>query len=258
MNKSRTSKDTGIDRASIGRWIEKIKDIEKVVADPKYQVRIRRKLPRVRKSKFTQIEKEVLEYFTKQREKRLTVDGNQLKTIAMIAYHKAYPSLDQRKQNPFKASNGWLTRFISRYNISSKAVTSVGQKIPENAKELSINFFDYCDTLRGSAKNFIVWNMDQMPVYMDSPKNRTYEFKGKKNVCVKTTGHEKTRLTVMLCADNSGRKLKPGIIFKGLKYAPKNCGNKVHLFAGNIPAPRDRGVGTLFPRLKLILLIFQL
>jgi hypothetical protein len=60
-----------------------------------------------------------------------------------------------------------------------------------------------------------------MPVYFDSPINKTYETVGNKSVPVKTTGSEKLRFSLMLCAYNDGRKCQPVIIFKGLKKVPK-------------------------------------
>ena len=69
-------------------------------------------------------------------------------------------------------------------------------------------------------------------MYMDSPKNRTHDFIGQTTISVKTTGHDKTRFTLMLCADNMGRKLKPTIIFRGLKKIPKGCPEGIHVMTG--------------------------
>lgn len=59
------------------------------------------------------------------------------------------------------------------------------------------------------------------PLWMDSPRNRSFEVKGSNSVSIATTGHEKLRFTVVLSGDSDGRKYKPMIIFKNLKKAPK-------------------------------------
>jgi hypothetical protein len=41
-------------------------------------------------------------------------------------------------------------------------------------------------------------NTDETPVFFDMPANATVDTKGSKLVLVKTTGHEKLRITVML------------------------------------------------------------
>ena len=62
--------------------------------------------------------------------------------------------------------------------------------------------------------------MDETPVTFDLPGNQTVNPSGSKTVLVKTTGHEKTRFTVVLACMADGTKLKPLIIFKR-KSLPK-------------------------------------
>lgn len=71
------------------------------------------------------------------------------------------------------------------------------------------------------SENCIIYNCDEMPCYFDTPYNSTYGMVGSSSVPLKTTGHEKTRFTLMLCAANDGRKCTTAIIFKGLKKVPK-------------------------------------
>lgn len=71
-----------------------------------------------------------------------------------------------------------------------------------------------------------IGNMDETPVTFDMPGNRTVNASGSKTVLLKTTGHEKTRFTVVLGCMADGTKLKPLIIFKrktlpkGVKFVP--------------------------------------
>lgn len=76
-------------------------------------------------------------------------------------------------------------------------------------------------------------NMDEVPVYFDLPRSHSIDFKGLHTIKTKTTGHEHMRFTVVLTAMADGWKLRPMIIFKGLKNVPKeqfpagmrNCAN---------------------------------
>ena len=64
----------------------------------------------------------------------------------------------------------------------------------------------------------------------DMPSNQTLHQKGDKTVLIKTTGHEKTHFTVVLCCTADGAKLPPMIIFKR-KTPPKDkfpCGVIIH------------------------------
>jgi hypothetical protein len=63
-------------------------------------------------------------------------------------------------------------------------------------------------------------NADETPVFFDMLANTTVDIKGSKSVLVKTTGHEKLRITVMLSVLADGRKLTPFVILK-TKNLPK-------------------------------------
>ncbi len=63
--------------------------------------------------------------------------------------------------------------------------------------------------------------MDETAVWMDMPGTATVDVVGTKSVPLKTTGHEKQRVTVSLSALADGRKLPPMIVFKGKKMPPE-------------------------------------
>ena len=42
---------------------------------------------------------------------------------------------------------------------------------------------------------------------------------GDRSVCIRTTGHDKMRFTVVLSAMADGRKLKPFVVFKGVRIS---------------------------------------
>ena len=65
-----------------------------------------------------------------------------------------------------------------------------------------------------------IGNADQIPVYFDMLSNVTVNNRGTKSVPIKTTGNEKTRITVMLFVLADGRKLPPYVILRR-KTMPK-------------------------------------
>ena len=67
----------------------------------------------------------------------------------------------------------------------------------------------------------MVINMDETPMYFDMPGSHTVHKKGCREVCIRSTGAEKRRLTVILACAAAGDMLPPMAIFKG-KRALKN------------------------------------
>ena len=55
----------------------------------------------------------------------------------------------------------------------------------------------------------LIGNMDKTPMQFDMPGNRTVNARSEKTVFVKTTGHEKTHFTLVLCCMADRTKLKP-------------------------------------------------
>ena len=59
--------------------------------------------------------------------------------------------------------------------------------------------------------------MDETPVWSDMISDTTIDITGSKTVTAKSTGHEKSRVSVCLAAKADGTKLPPMIVFKGAK-----------------------------------------
>ena len=140
---------------------------------------------------------------------------------AIASFNELYPE----SNIAFKASNGWLTRFWKRNEITFRRATNDGQKIPQNAPELCDAFLDDMQNLK--EYDFIM-NMDETPCDFDIPSSSTFDFKSVNTVKMKTTGNEKLRFTAVLTAgvkkvgnEFSAVRLPPMLIFKNLKKAPK-------------------------------------
>lgn len=59
--------------------------------------------------------------------------------------------------------------------------------------------------------------MDETPLWLDMPGETSIAHRSDKSVPVRTTGHDKVRFTVVLSAMADGRKLKPYVVFKGVR-----------------------------------------
>ena len=117
----------------------------------------------------------------------------------------------------FKASRGWLTCFMKRNGLSLRRKTSVAQQDPER---LVAKLVAYIVQVRRMQKNYNpsdIIAMDETPVWCDMILETTIDKTGKKSITLKTTGHEKARVSVCLAAKADGTKLKPMVVFKGEK-----------------------------------------
>ena len=220
-NVHKTSKEYTIDRKTVKEWLSKEDKYREMANNRFMSIKKRRTLEYPRVPLFPEIDSKVLELHKQMRSKGLAVTREIMTDKALIEYNE----LKRTSTEPiadFKASSGWMTGFIDRNKIISRTPTSVGQKIPENARELALNFFEYIERWRETdrSQQNAIYNVDEVPMYFDSPTLRTYDDIGAKSVPIKTTGYEKMRFTLMLCADNLGRKVRPAIIFKNLKKVP--------------------------------------
>ena len=59
--------------------------------------------------------------------------------------------------------------------------------------------------------------MDETPLWCDMVSETTVDHVGAQTVSVKSTGNQKARITVVLAAKANGVKIKPMIVFKGVR-----------------------------------------
>ena len=112
-------------------------------------------------------------------------------------------------------------RLLKRHNLSLRKAYHIGQKLPINAKN------EYYDFLYQNCKNQkiilyrrkfdLIVNCDETSLYYEMIENKTIDFIDEKNIIIKTNGGEKKRITSLLANTGSGKKLKPLLIFKGVK-----------------------------------------
>ncbi|KAG7255433.1 hypothetical protein CRUP_038017 [Coryphaenoides rupestris] len=79
-----------------------------------------------------------------------------------------------------------------------------------------VDFFGKAVSSKGILEKDII-AMDETAVWFAMVSPSTIDKRGAKSVALKTTGHKKSHLTVVLAAKADGTKLKPYIVFKGAK-----------------------------------------
>lgn len=118
------------------------------------------------------------------------------------------------KLDSFKGSSFWIHSFMKRNKLSIRAVSSVGQKLPEDWVEKKDAFVKYVTQIKDNYALTQIGNMDEVPVTFDMPSKFTVEQKGSSDVRVTTSGAEKNRFTVVLCVTANGDKLPAYVIFR--------------------------------------------
>ena len=117
----------------------------------------------------------------------------------------------------FKASKGWVWRFMKRHGPSLRRKTTVCQSPPADSIPKLVSYIMHLRNLRKRHKyqppNVIA--MDETACWMDMPSDTTVDSVGARSIPIKTTGHTKDHYTVILTARSDGTKLKPYVVFKG-------------------------------------------
>jgi len=145
-------------------------------------------------------------------------------------HHELYPNSTVE----FRFSQGWFQRFLIRNAITLCIITNKAQETPEEYFEIIINFLCFNrrnSQLRDGTEDLVssvlaagcflhsnIINMDQIPLPWEYLEGKTYEFKGKRTVWVKSkkSGWGKRQATIQLTvfADGVSRVL-PLLIFRG-------------------------------------------
>lgn len=106
-------------------------------------------------------------------------------------------------RSTFETSRNWITKFLKRKGFSLRRQTGICQKLPE----ASFQWFVILVRQKRGYQWGQIGNADQTPMYFDVPANTTVEVKGAKQVCVLSSGHEKTRVMAIVRCTADGHKL---------------------------------------------------
>ena len=165
----------------------------------------------------TNLEERVMDWISVWQSSGFQVSRKLVTKKAQLLYQEMSTSEGILENEEFKASRGWLEKFMRCNNLTLRRKTSIARKDPE---KLIAKLVSYVIQIRRMQKannyqdaQIIV--MDETPVWSDIVSQTTVDACGKKTITMKTTGHEKSRVSVCLAARADGTKLKPMIIFKG-------------------------------------------
>ena len=117
----------------------------------------------------------------------------------------------------FKASDGWVRKFMKRNDLVLRAKTHISQTLPKDLEHKIAAFRREVASIFENSDFPLdyVCNMDETPVFHDLVPSKVVDSKGKKTINVRTTASEKNRVTVTLCCTASGEMLSPFVVFKG-------------------------------------------
>jgi len=117
----------------------------------------------------------------------------------------------------FKASAGWLEKFMQRHHLSVRCRTSLSQKLPADLEDKVNSFVSFVkkSQVENEFEDKFLINMDETPVFFDLVPGRTLDLQGKRSVIVRSSGGDKRHVTVVLSIAANGDVLPTMVIFKG-------------------------------------------
>ena len=206
-----------VDEKRVGEWRGNKATIEGLITTKKGKERSRL-TGGGRKPLSTELEEVLLGWIESRRHRGLRVSRKLTMKRAEIIYGDLTKDMEKVDED-FKASRGWLEKFMKRNGLSLRRKTSVAQQDPERLVAKVVSYIIQVRRLQEKqsyAPSHII-AMDETPVCCDMVSETTIDATGKKTITLKTTGHEKSRVSVCLAAKADGTKLKPMVVFKGAK-----------------------------------------
>ena len=133
---------------------------------------------------------------------------------------KARAQAVRMKINNFKGSAFWIFSFMKRNKFAMRAVSSVGQKLPDDWVAKMESFVTFITQVKDRYSLQHIGNMDKVPITFDMPSKFTVEIYRSTDVRVTTTGTENSRFTVVLCFTADESKLSVYVIFDEKQFLP--------------------------------------
>jgi hypothetical protein len=159
------------------------------------------------------MDRQLVQWIFSMRNRQLRVSRKMIRRKAS----ELFGDCEDATRNIFKASRGWLDKFMSRNELSVRRRTTIAQKNPNDMIQKMVSFINFMERarerLKATASEIIA--MDETAVWFDMVGESTVHSTGAKSISIKSTGHEKSRFTVILTASGSGVKFKPYVVFHG-------------------------------------------
>lgn len=147
------------------------------------------------------------------------VSGSDVKRWA-LALSKDYNIED------FKASDGWLEKFLMRNGYSFRRVTNLTSHSADVIVTRAVSYMTYLQSKIPDINRQKCILMDETAVYFEDPRRVTINESGKRHVILHSTGFASMRITAILSTTATGVKLPPVIIWKSSK--PNDVAEHVH------------------------------
>ncbi|RNA25757.1 pogo transposable element with KRAB domain-like [Brachionus plicatilis] len=186
-NKSKTSRNLRVPRPVLIKWIQnrekiferKLKVNSKRVVDASKQ----------RKPEFSENEDRLFAWFSAKRKEQFKSESNE--------------------EIKFKASIGWLRRFMKRKELVLRRISDSGRGIPNDCQNIVQEYIMNVNRIiaDNNLQPYEIFNFDESSFYMCSPGNFTIDYKGAKKFYSKSCGKEKVRLSCLMCSSADGIKL---------------------------------------------------
>lgn len=129
---------------------------------------------------------------------------------------KAIEMAKQKGLDNFTGNETWYYRFMRRKGLSLHPGITRSHRLPA---DLEVKLNDFQNFTNGIILEHVIGgddivNMDKVLLTFDIPLTKTVTSTVDSSVSIKTTGHEKTHLTIVLSCCISGKKLPTKVIFK--------------------------------------------
>lgn len=175
-----------------------------------------------RKAKFSALEEKLLLFYQDRRLFKLLVSRTWLQQKARELFEEMLRDGINNADETFSSCNGWLDCFMKRHGLSLRRSTTQCQMPPSNYVPKIVDFVLYIrEMIRKKAIVLsAVYACDETAIRLGAATSSTVCETGARKVSIRTTGHDKIRIAVLLCAKADGFKLKPYILLPRKRSRP--------------------------------------
>lgn len=151
---SGTARKYNIDRKQVRSWL----GMKESLMSENHK-HLRRRVAKRTRPQWPDMEDRLLDWINELRDGGNCVSGKMIKARAI----EISSSVD------FRASDGWLRRFLQRNRLTRRRITTSGRDLPRDAPNICRKFLNDCQRFR--VPNFsrhLLINMDETSLYLDS------------------------------------------------------------------------------------------
>ena len=103
--------------------------------------------------------------------------------------------IQARAQYGIVASNKWVQGFMKRRGLRMRLRITDKEVSTDRMQTIAREYRNKHAALFATHSHALLFNMDETPIYLDAPGNRTVDRVGAKTVEIGTTKHEKDRVS---------------------------------------------------------------